>query len=458
MKHLYPYLLESVRTRIFRKVWSVLILCSAFLSIHAQSLVPELVFMNPKLKTGAGCSAEGKDGAVYIFSNVGAGVDALVTIQGRSGSQVTLSTADLKGPDQDAVNGTGYDNAWQPKVCYGNGNAPEHTSWWMEFKVSFVKHNNPAQPVSVNQFFVSGFDIDGDDDHLHEFQSYYKMQYFTLEQNTVMTTSSIKGCLSDGQMDGKRFDGTAKNYAGVTTTATDVMVSNFYSNTSSLIVRVGAETGSTGSIAADRMYSLWFKSLTYDVPVSTPLPLTLVAFNAQLGSGNQDVKVNWTTTMEQNTSHFTLQRSLDGKEYHDDAVILTDGNSEIRKDYHYTDHLPQAAGSLVYYRLKMVDLDAKFKYSDVIVVRVQQDKQEQLMIYPNPVAKELRVTIPSSWQSKTIAYHLYSSNGVLMKQQISENAGQTETLHVEDLPAGIYIIQTVNGKQTATQKFIKTNS
>lgn len=457
MKHIHLRPLKSVSRRIFQSVSAVLILFAAGTSLRAQSLVPELIFMNPQLKTGAGCAAAGKDGAVYLFSNVGVDVDALITIQGRSSSLVTLSMADLKGPDQDPVNGTGYDNAWQPRVSYGNGNAPAHTNWWMEFKISFVKHDNLNQSVSVNQFFVSGLDIDGDGQKLHEFQSYYKMQYFTLEQNTSMVASSVKGCLADAQMDGKRFDGTIKNYDGVTTSASDAMVSNFYSNTSSMVVRVGAETGTDGSIAADRMYALLFKSLTYDVPVSAPLPLTLIAFHAQLGN-NQEVKLNWTTSMEQNSSHFTLQRSLDGKEYDDDALIFTDGNREIKKGYQYTDHLPQVNGSLVYYRLKLVDLNSRFAYSEVIVVRAKQDQQHQLIIYPNPLANDLRITIPPSWQSKTIVYNLYNSNSVLLKQQVGASEEQTETLHMEDLPPGVYIIQTANGKETATQKFIKTNS
>ncbi len=57
---------------------------------------------------------DGLDGAVYIFENVGWGMDALVTILGRSHKAVTLSETDIKGPEQDVLSGTGYDNAWQP--------------------------------------------------------------------------------------------------------------------------------------------------------------------------------------------------------------------------------------------------------------------------------------------------------------------------------------------------------
>src|SRR5664279_3960650 len=76
----------------------------------AQSLNPELSFKNPVLKTGKGCTGDGLDGAVYSFGNVGWGMDALVTILGRSSTEVTLSNVDIQGPEQNAVSGTGYDN------------------------------------------------------------------------------------------------------------------------------------------------------------------------------------------------------------------------------------------------------------------------------------------------------------------------------------------------------------
>ena len=423
-------------------------------TIHSQSLVPELVFMNPVLQTGSGAKAAGQDGAVYLFSNVGFGIDAKVTITGRSSSLVTLSTPDLAGPDQDAVNGTGYDNAWQPRVNYNNGNAPANSRWWMEFRVSFVKHSNNSQPVSVNQFFVSGLDIDGDGQKLAEFQSYYKMDYFTLEQLTSLTAAGITGCVADNTMAGKEFDGKDKNYPGITPTATDAMVTSFYTNTSSFIVRVGASTADGNSLAADRMYALWFKSFTYDVPVSTPLPLTLVAFNAQLNQ--QDVKLNWVTTLEENTSHFTVQRSTDGLNYDDAAIIFTDGNSDIRKEYKYTDHLPSVNAPIYYYRLKEVDLDEKFQYSETVFVKTSGDKSK-VTVYPDPVAGDLRVTVPDSWQTKTIAYSVFNERGSLVRQVVSEDAGQTQTLHVQDLPAGIYIIKTASGKDVAVQPFIKTH-
>src|SRR4051812_574838 len=248
------------------RITSVLIICSVAVTTQAQTLIPQLSFRNPVLKTGNGCAADGLDGAVYIFENVGWDVDALVTILGRSSTKVTLSAVDIQGPEQDSASGTGDDNAWQPQIKYADGNAPAHETWWMEFKISFVKHIDRNKSLSVNQFLVSGLDIDGDGNQLHEFQSYYKMHFFSLEPFTAVFASSVQGSEMDPLLKGKRFDGSSKNFPGISMNAQDAMVNNLYTGTSSMVVRLGAETGKTGSGDADRMYGLLFRSLVFDVP------------------------------------------------------------------------------------------------------------------------------------------------------------------------------------------------
>jgi hypothetical protein len=265
--------------RFLLRITSVLFIFFIAATTQAQSLIPELSFKNPVLKTGKGCTGDGLDGAVYIFENVGWGMDALVTILGRSSEVVTLSETDIQGPEQNKVGGTGSDNAWQPRVKYGDGTAPANMTWWMEFKISFVRHTDHNAFMPVNQFFVSGLDIDGDGKQLHEFQSYYELHSFSLEHETAIFTSTVQGSETDPLLKGRRFDGPVKNYPGISVTAEDAMVSNFYKGSSSVIVRLGAETGSAGTVASDRMYGLLFKSLTYDVPVLRKTQANLFASN-----------------------------------------------------------------------------------------------------------------------------------------------------------------------------------
>jgi hypothetical protein len=258
------------------RITSVLIILFSTASIQAQSVIPELVFKHPLLKTGKGCSGEGQDGAVYIFENVGWGIDALVSIEGRSSTEVSMSSSDIEGPEEDAEKGIGYEDAWQPRIRYGNGEAPANKSWWMEFKISFVKHANEHLPVSVNQFFVYGLDIDGDGKQLHEFQSYFKVKSFTLERQTAIFASSIVGSEMDPLVKGKRFDGPTTDYPGIAYYAEDAMVSNFYTGVNTMVVRLGAETGTEGSQAADRMYALLFRSLAFGIPPKAA-PVNMVA-------------------------------------------------------------------------------------------------------------------------------------------------------------------------------------
>lgn len=278
MKELSLIVYGNSGPRFILRITSVLIIFFIAVTAQAQSLIPELSFKNPVLKTGNGCTGEGQDGAVYIFENVGWNMDALVTILGRSSMEVILSSADIQGPEQDSINGTGDDNAWQPQIRYADGKAPAHKTWWMEFKVSFVKHLDRNTSISVNQFFVSGLDIDGDGKQLHEFQSYYKMHFFSLEPFTAVFASSVQGSEMDPLLKGKRFDGSSRNYPGISMTAQDAMVNNLYTGTSSMVVRLGAETGKSGSEKTDRMYGLLFKSLVFDVPEPQKESVNLVVY------------------------------------------------------------------------------------------------------------------------------------------------------------------------------------
>ncbi|HTB25485.1 MAG TPA: hypothetical protein VK711_08935 [Puia sp.] len=279
MKQLGPSVFDKWKPHFLLRLTSVLFIFFIAATTQAQSLIPELSFKNPVLKTGKGCMGDGLDGAVYIFENVGWGIDALVTILGRSTADVTLSETDIQGPEQDISSGTGYDNAWQPRIKYGDGTAPEHTSWWMEFRISFVRHTDHNKLIPVNQFFVSGLDIDGDGDQLHEFQSYYKMHSFSLVHETSIFASTVQGSETDPLLRGKRFDGPTKDYPGISISAQDAMVTNFYEGSSSMIVRLGAETGNSGTKSANRMYGLLFKSLAYDVPTIRKANVNMVAIN-----------------------------------------------------------------------------------------------------------------------------------------------------------------------------------
>ncbi len=422
-----------------------MLLIAAFSSVANAQNSQELVFKNAVLQSGLA----GADNAVYRFPSVMAGTDALVKINGRSSAMVQLVTIDLTT--------TGFEKSFQPQVTYGNDNTSPagNSEWWMEFQVSFVQsYTNTA--AQVTKFDVTGLDIDGNDDKISEYQTYYGLQSYTLEENSALEVSSVQETIA-GRLTtvAKRFDGPVKYYVGVDTSATTVMTTNTYTNTNSFRLRTGAtSTGVSG--AADRMYSLWFKSFSYDAAVTGTLPVTLINWNAAYANNN--IALKWTTTSEKNASHFIIERSFDGAEYSDVAMLFAVGNSDISNNYAYNDKVPAGNSGIIYYRLKMADMDGRYKTSEVRIVRIGKSADNvKILAYPNPVVNDVRVTIPQSWQGKTISYQLTNANGQVIKSYTVQYASQTEVITMSQVPTGMYVMRVINGNETAVQSVVKSN-
>jgi len=409
------------------------------LAVSAQ----ELRFRDPELSSGI----DKQDGAVYRFRNVitsgGPNVDALVKITARSSNQVKLLDIDKKT--------TGHDKAFQPQITYGDNNSPAGISdWWMEFEFTFVSSSNGAG-AKVDSFRLTAIDIDGNGDKINEWVSFYNEKAYTLESNTVLQALNVLDIL--GVLVGKKFSGPTTNFVDIDTSATAVMVTNLYQNTNTFKIRAGAHsTGANG--AADRMYSFYFKSFDYQAPATFHLPLVLNQFNATL-SGKK-VNLNWVTGMEKELSHFVIERSANGVDYVEAGKVSAKGSSNVKIDYSFQDELNSSAKGMLYYRLKMVDIDNKYQYSPVRVIRVAALNDEvKILAYPNPVTTELRVTLPQDWQNTKLSFTLYNVNGQAVKQVVNNKSGQTETINVADVPVGLYMMKVVNGDQMAVQRIVK---
>jgi hypothetical protein len=173
---------------------------------------------------------------------------------------------------------------------------------------------------------------------------------------------------------------------------------------------------------------------------------------------NKKVLLSWSTAQEKNSSHFTIEKSLNGKDFSDAGILFTMGNSELPQQYSFTNELRSGEKGLIYYRLKMVDLDGKSQHSAIKVVRVGEEKSNvSVQVYPNPVANDLRITLPASWLDKKVAIDIYSTNGVLVKKFVTNNASQTETINVRALQPGSYLVRSTAGSEIASQQIIKTN-
>ncbi len=436
---IYPKLILNWIVSLFKATFLLGLTCFISKTASAQ----ELVFRNPALISGTG----GANNAVYRFSSVTSGVDALVKINGRSNNLVSLVAIDLSS--------SGFDKAFQPQVTYNNNTTPNGVSdWWMEFQISFVK-TNTSTPVTVNAFKATAVDIDGNGDKINEWVGFYGFDTYATEANTTLIGTNILETVANLlSVTGRRFDGPVTNYTNIDTGATRVMVTTAYSNTNSFRVRTGGHsTGASG--AADRMNSIYFKNFNFVTPTEVRLPVTLKSFTASLDALKP--ALNWVSSMEENLNYYSLERSTNGVDFNQVSITFAKGNSVGDVAYKYTDNaVPSDSKGVLYYRLKMVDIDGKFKYSETKLVRMGSDsKQVTVQLFPNPVVNDLRIGLPAEMQQKAGSIEILTLSGQVVKQILISSASQTEQVSVSNLPSGAYLVRVNLKGAVASQRFIK---
>ncbi|WP_207497295.1 T9SS type A sorting domain-containing protein [Aridibaculum aurantiacum] len=188
----------------------------------------------------------------------------------------------------------------------------------------------------------------------------------------------------------------------------------------------------------------------FTVSNSSVLPLNLVSFNAKNdGTGN---KLTWTTTNEQNVSHFEVETSVDGRDFRKIGSV-TARNTGANSSYDFA-HAVRVAGT-VYYRLKMVDKDGTFTYSSV--VKITTSTKGDFTISPNPVKGGVANLQLANLEKGTYTISLFNSIGqVVLNRTIDFNGGVTS--FPLQLPggtkSGIYNLQLRNGAEVITKKVI----
>ncbi len=191
-----------------------------------------------------------------------------------------------------------------------------------------------------------------------------------------------------------------------------------------------------------------------DATVSV-LPITLLNFSATVQAFNA-VELNWTTTNEINSSHFVIERSIDGNKFSDINKVSATGNSTIKQNYSYLDNQAANINSpVLYYRLKLVDKDGLNQPSKVLLIHLK-GSAIQFTFSPNPVKQQLNVLIAPGI-AKKVALRIVDATG---KQVFQQNiAGGVNVyqqyINVAGLQKGVYYIQLLTDNSIKTERFLK---
>ncbi|MFK7775058.1 MAG: T9SS type A sorting domain-containing protein [Saprospiraceae bacterium] len=171
----------------------------------------------------------------------------------------------------------------------------------------------------------------------------------------------------------------------------------------------------------------------------------------------ENILLNWSTASEVNNDYFQIEHSIDGVQFERIEQVDGVGNSVQINHYNITHKNP--ANGVNYYRLKQVDFDGLFAYSDIVSIGFRNENNE-VAVFPNPFTETIFVKIPSSESSypfnseRTIKiFDIY--NRLVQSNRLPTN-DETINLNLSRLSDGIYFINIDLGNgDFSTHRIIK---
>jgi len=169
---------------------------------------------------------------------------------------------------------------------------------------------------------------------------------------------------------------------------------------------------------------------------STPLPIELIKFDGSYI--DEVVELNWTTASEMNNDYFVVERSTSAysniPQWQEIGKIKANGISYVSINYNFNDNLPNTEFSINYYRLKQVDFDGKYSYSNIIPIDIKNNTE--IVVYPNPSSSGLFMIKGENINNLKI----YNNVG----QLINAFEGNISEIDLSNKPSGIYYINYKN--------------
>jgi len=184
------------------------------------------------------------------------------------------------------------------------------------------------------------------------------------------------------------------------------------------------------------------------------LPVQLVSFTAR--SLANSVMLQWETTTEENNSHFSVQRSTDGINFTDMALIEGQGTTSNIHNYQFADRFPASGRS--YYRLKQVDFNGQFEYSEVVSVVYENTMPElSAVVYPNPVLSNEMVSFNITGFDSDLAFKVnivdQQGQSVWLKEIEPSDKGPFQIKKA--LSPGLYLVHFIfNEGKSLSKKLI----
>jgi len=197
-------------------------------------------------------------------------------------------------------------------------------------------------------------------------------------------------------------------------------------------------------------YSLYEFQVAGSTAASGLLPVTLTGLTAS--QQNNTTILEWTTTTENNTAGFSIERSNDGTNF--TAIGWVDGinGGTVTSHYSYTDK--QIPNGRNYYRLKVFDLNGKT--GSTTAVSISSASSNSLKIYPTPVKDHFAIEYKGT-AGETVTILLITTSGQPVYNNKIAVRGSQQTMIINrtgNMVPGIYFLTISSSNKQYTEQIV----
>ena len=170
---------------------------------------------------------------------------------------------------------------------------------------------------------------------------------------------------------------------------------------------------------------------------NTLLPIDLTSIEAI--SSDNNIDLHWTTASELNNAYFEIWSSRNGMEWNNIGQVQGAGTATTENHYTFTDYNPAMGEN--YYRLKQVDFNGAYEYSEIVSAALRGSST--ISLSPNPASDVLYITSGTD-------LHIYDAMGNMVFSALTGGS----FVDISMLASGIYFVQLQNSAEQRTEKLI----
>ena len=178
---------------------------------------------------------------------------------------------------------------------------------------------------------------------------------------------------------------------------------------------------------------------TLDAVELIPVPVELTLFNGEYINGV--VQLEWHTSTETNNYGFEIQKRYENTSFEKIGFVTGNRTTSNGIDYSFIDD--DLLASRIYYRLKQLDFNGDFEYSEEIMVDVPSLSDYQLFQnYPNPFnpGTSIKYSVPVQSKIKIALYDIIGNEIRTLYEGVQKTGVHEITLNADHLPSGIYFV------------------